>query len=174
MMNASVQGRVVGIVNKVENISDVFQAQFPSVHVEPCGESAIWSVGASNVFSQDELSQVWERPWANRVGQLRTVNCARKLNVLSLSFRFPKWQPSLSCSHILLRISLSEDLLSPNCTLDRLIMSACDHNGQSWEFSSHNSWQFSGTYIPCDQGQRDIKAVVSQLYRLFGQAVPLY
>ena len=143
-MNASTQARTISLVSKIANISNIFQAEYPSAIVD---------------FS----------PWALDEASQREFDA----NSLDLSFSFPDRYSHLSCRCILLQVYFLGELQSSARILYKIKMTGHDYRGQRWRFSTHADWQFSGLGMPSEEGQQQLKSVVGQLHTLFGHPVPL-
>ncbi|MEM8504364.1 MAG: hypothetical protein AAF716_14570 [Cyanobacteria bacterium P01_D01_bin.1] len=143
-MNASAQALSISLVSKIANISAIFQAQFPSALVD---------------FS----------PWVLDENTQRQFDS----NSVDIAFSFLGWQPCLSCGCILLQVYFSGDIQASSRTLSRIKLTGHDSRGQHWRFSTRANWQFSGSCIPSQEGQQQLKSVISQLHTLFGQTAPL-
>lgn len=141
-MNASAQALSVGVVSKIANISNIFQAQYPATLVD----FSPWVI--------DEKTQKEFDP-----------------NSLDLSFSFPRWETGLNCGCVLMQIYFFGELQSSKRILNKIKLTGHDYRGQNWRFSTHADWKFSGLCVPSSTDQQKLKLLVSELHILFGAPV---
>lgn len=143
-MNASAHALSVDLMGKVASIPALVQAEFSSATAD------------FSPWLMDKQSQQETDP-----------------NSVDFGFSFPGWYSDLNCACILLQVCFSKELSDPTCHLCGVRAFGHDYQGQHWQFSSLDSYQFEGGRLPSVTSQQQLKHVFNQIYTLFGYPAPL-
>jgi hypothetical protein len=146
-MNASEQAKGLDLASKIAAIVNLFKVEFPDAKVDL-------------------------KPWKNDPETRQLIDP----DSIDLGFHFPGWSRRFQCNSILVQIRFYQDPLLPdnrdrghNKQLIGLETAGFSHQGQVWQMSTIENWQFSGKVEPVEEVQQKLKHFCRQVFELFKQ-----
>lgn len=139
-MNAQEQAIGVNQATKIAGIVTLFKQEFPDVRVDL-------------------------KPWCN---DLQTQQWADP-DSIDLGFHLPGWSPRFQSRSMLVQIRFHHDWTQENSP-SRLIgidILGFNHSGQTWRFSTIDSWQCLGEKTPAPEIVDRLKRFSRHIFELF-------
>jgi hypothetical protein len=146
-MNASEQAIGLDLATKIAAIVNLFKAIFPDAKADL-------------------------KPWKNDPETRELVDP----DSIDLGFHFPGWSRRFQCNSILVQIRFYQDSIESaeyderSGKSKRLIgmeMAGFSHQGQVWQLSTIDNWQFVGKAPPIEEVQENLKNFCRQVFELF-------
>jgi hypothetical protein len=153
-MNASEQAHGLDLATKIAAIVNLFKAEFPDAKADL-------------------------KPWTNDPQTRKLIDP----DSIDLGFHFPGWSRRFQCNSILVQIRFYQDLSEPtesdreaytelnrDRSKHRLIgleTAGFSHQGQVWQFSTVETWQFVGKSQPVAEVQQKLRTFCRQVFELF-------
>jgi hypothetical protein len=145
-MNASEQAHGLDLATKIAAIVNLFKAEFPDAKADL-------------------------KPWTNDPQTRKLIDP----DSIDLGFHFPGWSRRFQCNSILVQIRFYQDESeSTNSDRDRsknrligLETAGFSHQGQVWQFSTVETWQFVGKSQPVEEVQQKLRTFCRQVFELF-------
>lgn len=145
-MNASEQAHGLDLTTKIAAIVNLFKAEFPDAKADL-------------------------KPWMNDPQTRELIDP----DSIDLGFHLPGWSRSFQCNSILVQIRFYQDESeSTNSDRDRskhrligLETAGFSHQGQVWQFSTVETWQFAGKSQPVEEVQQKLRSFCRQVFELF-------
>ena len=136
-MNASEQARNLESTTKIAAVVNLFKSQFPDVKADL-------------------------NPWKNDPDTLRLVDP----DSIDIGFHFPGWSRRIHCRSILVQIRFHQDL-DRSQRLVGIETAGFNHQGQAWQLSTIENWQFVGQYQPTTEVGDKLRHFCRQVFELF-------
>lgn len=137
-MNASEQAKGLEITTKIAAIVNLFKQEFPDAKADL-------------------------KPWANDPNTLDLVDP----DSIDIGFHFPGWSPKIQSRSILVQIRFHRDPVEKNHRLIGIETSGFTHVGETWRFSTIDSWQLEGKSLPHEIVRDKLKQFCRRVFELF-------
>ncbi len=137
-MNASEQAKGLEITTKIAAIVNLFKQEFSDAKADL-------------------------KPWANDPSTLNLVDP----DSIDIGFHFPGWSPKIQSRSILVQIRFHQDSVDKNHRLIGIEASGFTHVGETWRFSTIDSWQLEGKSLPQEIVRDKLKQFCRGVFELF-------
>jgi hypothetical protein len=145
-MNASEQAHGLDLATKIAAIVNLFKVEFPDAKADL-------------------------KPWTNDPQTRELIDP----DSIDLGFHFPGWSRRFQCNSILVQIRFYQDSSeSTKKEKDRskhqligLETAGFSHQGQVWQFSTVDTWQFVGKSQPVEEVQQKLRNFGRQVFEMF-------
>jgi hypothetical protein len=137
-MNASEQAKGLTIATKIAAAVNLFKSEFPDARADL-------------------------KPWKNDPETRQQLDP----DSIDLGFHFPGWSRRLQSRSILIQIRFHND---PFDRVQRAIgidIAGFGHNGQAWQLSTVEAWQFVGESQPVEEVKRKLKDFCKHIFAIF-------
>ncbi|GAB4206649.1 MAG: hypothetical protein Fur006_63930 [Coleofasciculaceae cyanobacterium] len=137
-MNAVEQARGLEFATKIAAIVNLFKSQFPDARADL-------------------------KPWVNDPDTQELVDP----DSIDIGFHLPGWSRKFQCRSILVQIRLYKDPINDTQRAIGIEAAGFDHQGQAWQLSTIQDWQFVGKSIPAPELGEKLKHFCREALSIF-------